>query len=90
MAKGKKTVDFSKKVEKISEEHLAKIQENVKGINLVQLEVGKLESQKHAFLHKLNELQSEMNALQVQLNEEYGTCDINVADGTINRTEDEQ
>ncbi len=90
MGKSKKTVDLSSKPSKISDEQLQKLQEVVKNTNALQLEVGKIESQKHLYLHKLSELQADIRVLQEEFTKEYGTCDINVSDGTVNLKKDEQ
>ena len=89
MAKTKKkeeTIDLSKP-EKVSEEQLRKIQSLVERINQYQMNIGQLESRKHQILHALAGTNDEMNLLQNELNEQYGTNDINIMDGTINYPE---
>lgn len=74
---------------KVSDEHLKQLQGLVSDINAIQFEIGKLESQKHSFLHRLAGVQDMTTQLQGTLEKEYGTFDINIKDGTINKSKDE-
>ena len=74
---------MNKKVEKISEEHLKDLQGKVNTINQAQLQLGGLESQKHALLHNIAGMQKELSDFQNTLEEEYGKVSINIQDGTI-------
>ena len=87
MAK-EETVDLKRKAEKISQEHLTEMQGIVNKINMVQFNVGKLEAQKHTFLHDLAVTQDKISIFQDVLTKEYGTYDINLNDGTINWPEE--
>ena len=82
MATKEEVVDL--KPAKITDEQLKSIQTTVSNINRGQMEIGKLESQKHSMLHQINGLQEELGKLQAELEKEYGTVDINIQDGTIN------
>ena len=85
MTKKKKTEDIiDLKPEKITEEQLTKVQDQVNRINKFQLEIGILESSKHALLHQVGAVQNEISETQVELEKQYGTADVNVQDGTIN------
>ena len=86
MAKTKKeeVIDLKPKAEKITEEQLKKVQDNVNGINKLQLELGMLETRKHAMLHNVAVFQENLAKLQDEFQVDYGTADINVQDGTIN------
>ena len=84
MAKKEKVVDLKPKAEKITEEQLKKVQDNVNGINKLQLELGMLETRKHAMLHNVAVFQENLAKLQDEFQVDYGTADINVKDGTIN------
>ena len=66
MAKTKKeeVIDLKPKAEKITEEQLKKVQDNVNGINKLQLELGMLESRKHAMLHNVAVFQENLAKLQ--------------------------
>jgi|TARA_R100000773_G_scaffold8246_1_gene7988 hypothetical protein len=74
---------MNKKVEKISEEHLKDLQGKVNTINQAQLQLGGIESQKHALLHNIAGMQAELSEFQKTLEEEYGKVSINIQDGSI-------
>jgi len=90
MGKKEKLVDLKPKVDKISEEHLKELQEIVNVINNVQFNIGKLEGQKHNLLHELGLTQKKVIEFQDLLNKEYGSNDVNIADGTINWPKNEK
>tara|TARA_R110002020_G_scaffold64676_2_gene171526 strand:+ start:1234 stop:1503 length:270 start_codon:yes stop_codon:yes gene_type:complete len=85
-----KTVDLKPKAEKISEEHLKELQGIVNAINKTQIEIGRIESQKHSLLHQLAITQDKVSIFQDTLNKEYGNDDVNIMDGTINWKKDEK
>ena len=72
------------KPEKVTEEQLNKIQTIVDKINQTQMNIGQLEARKHQALHFLAGTNDELGLLQNELNEAYGTNDVNIQDGTIN------
>ena len=76
------------KPERISEEHLKKVQETVNSINRAQMEIGAIEIQKHEIIHKMALTRDELTLLQGEFEKEYGTFDINIQDGTINYEDD--
>ena len=82
--KKEEVIDLKPKAEKITEEQLKKVQDNVNGINKLQLELGMLETRKHAMLHNVAVFQENLAKLQDEFQVDYGTADINVQDGTIN------
>ena len=86
MAKTKKVVDL--KPTKVTDEQLKRIQNTVSSINKGQMEVGKLETNKHALIHQISGYQEALQVLQNELEKEYGTVDININDGTINYTKE--
>ena len=90
MGKKEKLVDLKPKVDKISDEHLKQMQNIVNTINSIQFNVGKIEGQKHTLLHELGLTQKKIIEMQDKLSKEYGTFDINVTDGTINKKENEK
>ena len=77
-------VDLKPKAEKITDEQLKHIQSVVNSINRTQLEMGILETKKHALLHTVAAHQETLAKKQVEFEKEYGTSDINIQDGTIN------
>ena len=58
-------------------------------INRAQLDLGMLETRKHAVLHQIVNFQDDLTGVQKELEEKYGTFDVNIQDGTINYKEDE-
>ena len=89
MAKNKKKV-VDLKPTSITEEELKNLQELVNALNRTQIEVGGLESRKHNLLHQVAGLQGKMQELQKAFEETYGKVDVNVSDGTIKYSENEQ
>jgi hypothetical protein len=85
--KKEKVVDL--KPQKISEEELKELQQVVSSINKLQFDIGRIEAQKHSALHALFQGNDTLNQLQSGLQEQYGTNDINIQDGTINYKKDE-
>ena len=62
MAKKEKLVDL--KPEKVTPSQLEKIQKIVSNINRAQMEIGRLETQKHNLLHQVAGLQDELKLIQ--------------------------
>jgi hypothetical protein len=83
MAK-EKMVDLKPKAEKITEEQLKNLQSVVNDNNAIQFRVGALEAQKHELIHQQVNIQSKIVELQNTFSKEYGTFDVDLADGTIN------
>ena len=90
MAKRKTPKMTNLRPEKITDEQLTKMQSLVKAINSTQNEIGTIETRKHNLLHQIFELQDLLAKLQEQFQEQYGTTDISIADGSINYNKDEQ
>ena len=90
MGKKEELVDLKPKVEKISDKHLKELQDVVNIINNIQFNIGKLEGQKHNLLHELGVANKKVVEMQSEFSKEYGTFDVNVADCTINKKEDEK
>ena len=88
--KKEKVVDLKPKVDKISDKHLKELQGILNITNNLQYNIGKLEGQKHNLLHELSITQKRIVDMQDMLSKEYGTYDVNIADGTINKKEDEK
>ena len=84
MAKKEKVIDLKPKVDKISDKHLDDLQKVVNTINSIQFNIGKIESQKHQLLHRLDGAQQGVQKMQDVLVKEYGTYDVNIDDGVIN------
>ena len=86
MAKTKKeeVIDLKPKAEKITAEQLEKVQKLINDINKSQIEIGQVETRKHALLHHISALQEGVGELRKEFEKDYGTSDINIQDGIIN------
>jgi hypothetical protein len=84
MSKAKQMVDLKPKAEKITEEQLQLLQSVVNDNNAIQYRIGGLEAQKHELLHQQVGVQSKISELQSTFSKEYGTFDVDLQDGTIN------
>ena len=85
--KEEKVVDL--KPQKITDEQLKKVQDLINAINRGQLELGTIETRKHMMLHQISGIQEQLSGMQKEFEDQYGTFDINIQDGTINYKEDE-
>ena len=76
----------------LTKEELDKIQNLVKSINQMQMQIGNFEVQKTVAIQRLQASQREVQAFQAEVNEKYGNVNINVQDGTLSSIpkEDEQ
>ena len=83
MAKSK-TVDLKPKTDKITKEQLTKLQEMISMINKIKFEICSIEATKHNLLHTLTKESDKVIEIQEEFQEQYGTFDINIQDGTIN------
>ena len=72
------------KPEKITDEQLKEVQELINNINRSQMELGQIETKKHAMLHHISELQEAVGEIRQEFEKEYGTADNNIQDGIIN------
>jgi hypothetical protein len=90
MTKEDNIVDLNPKPEKITPSQLEKVQKAVSDINRAQMEVGRVETQKHMMMHEVVKLQEVLKEIQDELEKDYGTVNINIEDGVIKYPEDEQ
>jgi len=72
------------KPEKITDEQLKGVQELINSINRSQIELGQMETKKHAMLHHISSLQEQVGVMRDTFEKDYGTADVNIQDGTIN------
>ena len=84
MAKKEKVVDLKQKAEKVTEKQLTQIQSVVDRINNAQMNIVQLEARKHQILHMIAGTNDELALLQDELQQEYGTNDVNIETGEIN------
>ena len=82
--KAEKVIDLTPKAENVTEEQLKKIQSAVDRINRTQMDIGQLEARKHQALHFIAGVNDELTLLQNELNEQYGTFDVDIQSGKIN------
>ena len=73
-----------KKPEKITNEQLVNVQTTVNSLNRMQLEIGMFETKKHRILHEIAALNDDLTKLKAEFEQQYGTYDIDIKDGTIN------
>jgi len=72
------------KPEKVTDEQLKEVQRLVNEINRSQMELGQIETKKHAILHSVSALQEAIGSMRDTFEKDYGTSDINIQDGIIN------
>tara|TARA_R100000995_G_scaffold54518_1_gene26749 strand:+ start:128 stop:409 length:282 start_codon:yes stop_codon:yes gene_type:complete len=72
---------------KISNDYLSKMQGIINNLNRAQMEIGSLETRKHAMLDHVVSFQGELAKMQDELKKEYGTDNINIHTGEINYDE---
>ena len=72
------------KPEKVTDEQLKEVQELVNNINRAQMELGQMETKKHAMLHHISALQEAVGEVRDTFEKEYGTADVDIQSGTIN------
>jgi len=77
----------AEKPSKISNKELDLLQNLVNNINQYHLQIGQLESQKHATLHGLAGLNDELVLMRENFKKIYNTDDINIKDGLIKYNE---
>ena len=76
------------KPEKVTDEELKGVQDLINDINRSQMDLGQIETKKHAILHHISMLQEGVGRLRETFEKDYGTSDININDGTINYTKE--
>ena len=52
------------------------------------MELGQMETKKHAVLHHVSSLQEAIGVVREEFEKEYGTSDVNIQDGIINYEDD--
>jgi hypothetical protein len=67
---------------KIKKEQLNEIKEIQTELNKTLTDIGVLESQKHALLHKIKTINEKDAEMRKALEEEYGAINVNIEDGT--------
>jgi len=75
---------------KISKEQLDKIVSQQKELNKLVNQIGVLETQKHAALHKIAGINQDIEETKVELEKEYGNVNINLETGEYTIIEKEE
>ena len=75
------------KSDKLNKEELESLQEYVKKLNDLTLQIGNFEVQKSIIMIQVDGLQKEVNDFKKTLEEKYGVVSINLEDGSIREVE---
>jgi len=75
---------------KITKEELEKAKKQQEDLQKVILDIGVIETKKHAMLHKIADINTEIEELKKVLEEKYGHVNINLEDGTYTPVENEE
>ena len=75
---------------KITKEELEKAKTQQENLQKVILDIGVIETKKHAMLHKIADINTEIEELKKVLEEKYGHVNINLEDGTYTPVENEE
>ena len=89
MAKRKTPKAKDLKPTSITKEQLESIRNIITPINNLQVEIGRIETQKHLMLHKITMLQESLQEENTALTKQYGNVKVNIEDGTIKYPESE-
>lgn len=75
---------------KIKEEQLKTIQDQQKELNNLFTEIGYIETQKHNMLHRISTISQTVDEFKKELENEYGSVNINVNTGEYTEIEKEE
>jgi len=75
---------------KIKEEELKTIKDQQQKLNELVHNIGLLESQKHGLLHDIAGVNKQVEDFKKLLEEEYGSININLEDGSYTKIENEE
>jgi len=74
-------------VKKITEEQLQTLSKQQKDLSDILTNIGILESQKHSYLHQLADVNKSVEDFKLELQEQYGSVNINLQDGSYTEIE---
>lgn len=74
-------------VKQITKEQLEKVVAQQKDLSAILTNLGVLETQKHSLLHKIADLNKEIEEFKFELEEEYGPVNISLEDGSYTEIE---
>jgi hypothetical protein len=75
---------------KITDEQLKKVVEQNKKLEEVVIEIGVLESKKHALLHQVAEINKVLEEYKSELEKEYGKISIDLSNGEYTEIKEEE
>ena len=75
---------------KITEKQLKQIKEQQEALRQLVENIGGLETQKHSLLHKIAEVNQEVEKLKIKLEKEYGKVSIDLETGEIKEIENKK
>ena len=73
----------------ITAEELKQVKEQQSELGTVVNQIGQLEANKHSLLHKIAGINESIEETKKQLEEKYGSININLEDGTYTKIEKE-
>lgn len=76
-------------VKQITQEQLDTLTTQQKDLSALLTNIGLLESQKHGFLHQIADVNKAIEDSKAELQEQYGSININLTDGTYADIEEE-
>lgn len=85
-----KTIKLNQMENKITEEELKNLQESQARMNQALSQVGLIEAQKHSLLHSIADLNKELETTKKNLEEKYGSVNINLEDGSYEEVKQEE
>lgn len=74
---------------KLTKKELKAISDSQNDLHRATTNVGILESQKHALLHEIAGINQKIEELKKELEEKYGSINVNLEDGTFETVEKE-
>jgi len=74
---------------KLTEKELKAVSDSQNDLHRVTTNVGILETQKHALLHEIAGVNQKIEEIKKELEEKYGSININLEDGTFETVEKE-
>ncbi len=84
---------MSEEIKKLDELEFKQVTEHQEAINKLLLQIGALESQKHAALHEISDVNKDGEEMKKTLEDKYGAINISLKDGTfepIEKVEEEK
>ncbi len=77
------------KENKLTEKELKSVSDSQNDLYKLTTDVGIVETQKHALLHQIAGVNQKLEELKKELEEKYGSININLEDGTFEEVEKE-